>query len=97
MKKRWYDVDPTVSLAVSLIRNSNKTVQNRCAKHIIKSAENNIHIENTFLDIAKYFKRWYDEDKELSTAMEFLQAMPDDLRKKIAVEIIDIIQLAEIE
>jgi len=98
MKKRWYDIDPTVSLAVSLIKNSNKSVQQRCAVHIIKIAEiNNIRLEDTFLNIAEYFKRWYDEDKDLSHAMEFFHAMPGILRKKIAIELIDIIQLAELE
>ena len=34
--KRWYDQEPTVSLAVSLIKNSNHNIQIECA-HLIKN------------------------------------------------------------
>ena len=37
MHKRWYDVDPTVSLAVSLLRNANEQVQLECADFIIEA------------------------------------------------------------
>ena len=37
MHKRWYDVDPTVSLAVSLMRNANIMTQYECADLIIKT------------------------------------------------------------
>ena len=35
MHKRWYDVDPTVSLAVSLMRNASIITQYDCADLII--------------------------------------------------------------
>ena len=41
MHKRWYDVDPTVSLAVSLIRNTNDKTQLKCADFIIDFAQKN--------------------------------------------------------
>ena len=44
MNKRWYDVDPTVSLAVSLMRNANIMSQYKCADLIVaKSKENGIN------------------------------------------------------
>ena len=41
MLKRWYDFDPTVSLAVSLMRNSNITLQYKCADLILKKSKEN--------------------------------------------------------
>ena len=38
MNKRWYDVDPTVSLAVSLMRNANIMTQYKCAEYIVKNS-----------------------------------------------------------
>ena len=41
MYKRWYDVDPTISLAVSLMRNANIITQYKCADLIVKTAQEN--------------------------------------------------------
>ena len=41
MNKRWYDVDPTVSLAVSLMRNANIMTQYKCADIIVKKSKDN--------------------------------------------------------
>ena len=40
MHKRWYDVDPTVSLAVSLMRNASIITQYDCADLIINKSNN---------------------------------------------------------
>ena len=50
MYKRWYDVDPTVSLAVSLMRNANIMTQYKCADLIVnKSKENGIDLADNIL------------------------------------------------
>ena len=41
MNKRWYDIDPTVSLAVSLMRNANILTQYKCADLIVEKSKNN--------------------------------------------------------
>ena len=41
MNKRWYDIDPTVSLAVSLMRNANIMSQYKCADLIVMKSKNN--------------------------------------------------------
>ena len=41
MNKRWYDIDPTVSLAVSLMRNANIMSQYKCADLIVKKSKEN--------------------------------------------------------
>ena len=38
-QKRWYDIDPTVSLAVNLIKNSTEDVQLKCADYIITQSK----------------------------------------------------------
>ena len=50
MNKRWYDIDPTVSLAVSLMRNANIMSQYKCADLIVaKSKENGIDLSNNII------------------------------------------------
>ena len=50
MYKRWYDVDPTVSLAVSLMRNANIMTQYKCADLIVqKSKDNGIDLADNIL------------------------------------------------
>lgn len=91
IKRRWYDEDPTVSLAVSLLEKAEKSKQLECAEFIKQKSHGfNIYIEaNKLEDAFVYFcKRWYDEDKEISDAFEYLKLMSFDLRKETALEII---------
>lgn len=95
IKRRWYDEDPTVSLAVSLLENTNKANQLSCAEFIKeKSHSFNVYIEeNKLEDAFIYFcKRWYDEDKEIADAFEYLKLMSFELRKETALEIINKLQ-----
>ena len=95
MNKRWYDIDPTVSLAVSLMRNSNIMCQYRCADYIIeKSKENGIDLsENILTDAFNYvLRRWYDTDQKIAESFEYLKSMPETLQKEVALELIDILQ-----
>ena len=85
MNKRWYDIDPTVSLAVSLMRNSNIMCQYRCADYIIeKSKENGIDLsENILTDAFNYvLRRWYDTDQKIAESFEYLKSMPETLQRK---------------
>lgn len=91
-KQRWYDLEPTMSLAVSLIHDADKKAQSECAKLIIKKAHDfDIHIEKNKLEEAfNYFcKRWYDKDRELANAFQYLKIMPFELQKEVSVEIIE--------
>ena len=63
MNKRWYDVDPTVSLAVSLMRNANIMTQYKCADYIVsKSKEHGIDLSENILtwyqipSVRRYFQ-----------------------------------------
>lgn len=95
IKRRWYDEDPTISLAVNLLEKTEKSIQLKCAQLIKeKSHSFNIYIpENKLEDAFIYLhKRWYDENKEISDAFEYLKLMPFELRKETALEIIQNIQ-----
>ena len=95
--KRWYHIEPTMSLAVSLIHNSDEKQQSECAKLIIQKAHDfNIYIEkNKLEDAFNYFcKRWYDKDKELADAFQYLKIMPFELQKEVSLEIIEKLEQA---
>lgn len=98
MHKRWYDIDPTVSLAVSLMRNSNEQTQLRCAEYIIDCAkQRNVALKsNSLNDAFNYIlRRWYDKDKKISEAFEYLQVFPSEIQKEISLEVINLLQFSE--
>ena len=98
MNKRWYDIDPTVSLAVSLVRNANIMAQYKCADLIVqKSKDNGIdQTENILTDAFNYvLRRWYDTDQKIAEAFEYLKLMPPELQKETALEIINLLQEEE--
>ena len=99
MNKRWYDVDPTVSLAVSLMRNANIITQYKCANLIVeKSKENGLDLsENIIADAFNYvLRRWYDTDQKIAEAFEYLKAMPETLQKEVSLELISLLQEEEV-
>lgn len=98
MNKRWYDIDPTVSLAVSLMRNANVLAQYKCADLIIsKSKENGIDLsENILSDAFNYvLRRWYDTDQKIAESFEYLKLMPEHIQKDTALSIINLLQEEE--
>ena len=98
MNKRWYDIDPTVSLAVSLMRNANIMTQYKCADFIVrKSKDNGIDLsENIITDAFNYvLRRWYDTDQKIAESFEYLKSLPDELQKETALELINLLQKEE--
>lgn len=98
MNKRWYDIDPTVSLAVSLVRNANILSQYKCADLIVeKSKSNGIDLsDNILTDAFNYvLRRWYDTDQKIAEAFEYLKLMPAELQKETALDIINLLQEEE--
>ena len=99
MHKRWYDVDPTVSLAVSLMRNANILTQYKCADLIINtSKENGLDMsENILTDAFTYvLRRWYDTDQKIAESFEYLKSLPEELQKEVALKIITLLQVEEV-
>ncbi len=99
MHKRWYDVDPTVSLAVSLIRNANEKTQLKCAEFIIDYAkQREVKLKsNTLNDAFNYIlRRWYDKDEKIAEAFEYFQYSPAEIQKEISLEVINFLQFSEL-
>lgn len=99
MHKRWYDIDPTVSLAVSLMRNANEQTQLKCAEHIIDFArQRNVELKSNTLNNAFNYilRRWYDKDEKVSEAFEYFQVSPLEIQKEISLEIINLLQFSEL-
>lgn len=97
MHKRWYDIDPTVSLAVSLLRNADEAAQIKCAGFIIDYAkQKDVKLKNNTLNDAFNYilKRWYDNDKKISEAFVYFEVSPIEIQKEIALEIINLLQLS---
>ena len=98
MYKRWYDVDPTVSLAVSLMRNANIMTQYKCADLIVKKSKNNgiDLVDNILTDAFTYvLRRWYDTDQKIAESFEYLKSLPDELQKEVALDLINLLQEEE--
>lgn len=98
MHKRWYDIDPTVSLAVSLMRNASIMTQYDCADLIVtRSKENGVDLsDNILTDAFSYvLRRWYDTDQKIAESFEYLKSLPEDVQKEVALEIINLLQEAE--
>ncbi len=92
-KNRWYDKDPTVSMAISILRNTGKNNQIKVAEYILDKLEaTTVNKTNFSQNLLKVFKRrWYDYDKKLSSAMEYLRLSPINTQQDIALEIIDML------
>lgn len=98
MHKRWYDVDPTISLSVSLLRNANDDIKLKCAEFIIDyTKDRNVTLKsNSLNDAFNYImKRWYDKDKTMAEAFEYFECSPVDIQKEVALQIINILQFSE--
>ena len=98
MYKRWYDVDPTVSLAVSLMRNANIMTQYKCADLIVKkSKDNGVDLaDNILADAFSYvLRRCYDTDQKIAESFEYLKSLPEELQKEVALDLINLLQEEE--
>ncbi|EKE04541.1 MAG: hypothetical protein ACD_20C00051G0007 [uncultured bacterium] len=89
--KRWYDLDPTVSLAVSILRNASAKDQLLVADQIIeKSKAHNIPVEKILTEKPGILtRRWYDFEEDVFHALECLRVSPPEVQKVLAVEIVN--------
>jgi len=97
MQKRWYDLDPTVSLAVSLMKTATDNIQIQCADYITTQSKNyGVKIKDNVLNEAFSYilRRWYDKDKRIQEAFEYLKAAPLHLQKEIAQNLLNVLQIS---
>ena len=88
--KRWYDKEPTLSLAVSLIKNSKPDIQSQCAAFIKnKALDHGVVLNSSLLGAFNYvLNRWYDASEPLAEAFGYLKEADEDTRKQIAIDVI---------
>ena len=91
---RWYDGEPTLGLAVSLLRSAVTEVRTGCASFVIERAKaKDVQINTSLMDLLEFtFKRWYDEDPQLMEAMEYIRNSSPEVRKELALDIIEYLQ-----
>lgn len=91
MKKRWYDLDVTVSKAVAMLEKADEVIQVRCAEYIIDQLKDvDFDIPMSLEDQYNYImRRWYDKNIKVSHAMEYLKNAPEEIRKQLALDIIE--------
>lgn len=96
--KRWYDTEPTLSLAVSLIKNSKTELQLECAELIVRLAQDfGVVLNSNLLGAFNYvLHRWYDTSEPLAEAFGYLKEADEETRKQIAIEIIAFLKKNEI-
>ena len=91
---RWYDVEPDVYMAISMIECSDLPKQIEYAKLILdklKAKDTDLeYIKNTTLNnlVTKQYKRWYDNNETISLAFEYLKNTTPELQKEIAKDLL---------
>lgn len=87
-KNRWYDKNPTVSLAISLLRNTAPNNQTLVAGLLLEKNKE-LNIVGASIQHLPFSKRWYDFDENLYLALEVLRHAPSTVQNDIAIEIIN--------
>ena len=91
MKKRWYDLDVTVSKAIAMLEKADEVIQVRCAEYVIDQLKDiDFDIPMSLEDQYNYImRRWYDKNIKVSHAMEYLKNAPEEIRKQLALDLIE--------
>ncbi|MBX2860577.1 MAG: hypothetical protein KTR14_05045 [Vampirovibrio sp.] len=101
VKKRWYDKDPTTSMAVSLLQNANKRDQLKTTKYIYQQLEQEGYLDNP--DITKTFEGTYifpfrrrqKLEQSASRLLEVLKHLPTDVQVEMSLHMINFMYLLD--
>ncbi len=90
---RWYDIEPDVYMAISLIEIANDEQKIDYANFIIKTVkfkdkDMNFIKNKTKNNIKNKYQRWYDKNDTLSTAIEYLKNTTPKLQKEISLDVL---------
>ena len=97
--KRWYDQNPTVCMAVGLMEKAPLEKQLECADLIINKVQSyGIKItDNDLSEFINVFRRWYDKNKQIHDAFEYLKMAPTDVQVGICLDLIEKLENPEEE
>jgi len=92
--KRWYDIDPMVSSAMAMYKDTTDEKKVQIANYIIIRVKDFgiTTPENELNDKFNYvLRRWYDQDTLIADSFKYLKAAPAELRQDIAMNVINMI------
>ena len=83
-----------MSSAIAQWEKADEEVQIICAEYVIdKLKDMDFDVPMSLEDQYNYImRRWYDKNIKVSHAMEYLRISPDDIRKELALDIIEFIK-----
>ena len=90
---RWYDLEPDVCMAISMIECAKGEKQIEFAEFIIKEIKTKdkefCYLKNhTKNNLKGKYTRWYDKDDTLSTAFEYLKCTSQKLQKEVSLSVL---------
>ena len=99
---RWYDLDPDVCMAISMIECAPADAQVEYAEYIIKLVKERDkefdYIKNLAkTNLAKSHARWYDKNETISTAFAYLKETKKELQKDISLSVLAYINSAVVK
>jgi hypothetical protein len=86
---RWYDKDKDLSHLMKFFETLNETLQDEIARDLIQIILNEIDTnqDNEILELSKMqlydYKRWYDKNLSLHSAIEIIKNLSETQRKEI--------------
>lgn len=83
MQGRWYEQSPNLNEAIDFIQSLDNDKRDFVVQHLLQILVNecNIDLDKEFSKFSgnNYsYKRWYDENFELSDALELLKNLPEN-------------------
>lgn len=96
---RWYDIEPDVCMAISMIECAGKKAQVEYAEYIIKlvkekDSEMNYIKNTTKSNIERKYQRWYDKNETISTAFSYLKGTTKNIQKEVSLSVLALINSA---
>lgn len=90
---RWYDIEPDVCMAISMIECANQEAQIDYASFIIKQITEKdkemCYIKSvTQANLNNKYTRWYDQNETLSTAFAYLKGTSKELQKEVSLSVL---------
>ncbi len=90
---RWYDIEPDVCMAISMIECAGPDAQLDYANYIIrliKQKDKNMdYIKNAAkTNIEGRYTRWYDKNETISTAFSYLKETSKDIQKEVSLSVL---------
>ena len=92
---RWYDKDPDLSHLMSFIEGLNDDVRNEIAQDLIQimASELSINADGQISDVTlggvTEYKRWYDKNITLHSAVEMIKHLDSEARREIIERIME--------